>query len=163
MSRNHRARLERLERISEPTSRQHDSGPVIIPDPAFAAAFRSESNRYVALLRKKYGPSENGGPLSEAETEELKRLEERANSRSEALKEPGPDIERRMNELHTKEEKQACSPAEQDELDCLRAAYRSPQSDLAIKWEGLLNTWRRGSATARTPGCVRPLPFPVRQ
>ena len=137
MSRNLRARLERLERsISEPTSQQHDSAPVIIPDPAFAAAFRSESNRYVALIRKKYAPSESGGPLSEAETEELKRLEERANSRREALKEPGPDIERRMNELHTKEEKQACSPAEQDELDCLRAAYRYGSMYLSWKENG---------------------------
>src|SRR5215467_10497713 len=80
-----RTRLERLERAKTIADNDPDPARTFTIDPAVARALRDDYERACYLLRKEYGPSENGGPISAAEVEEKSRLFESIKKRARAI------------------------------------------------------------------------------
>ena len=94
----HRLRA-RLDRLTASTSTDRD-----LIDPALARALRDDGERLNELGRKRYAPSQHGGPLTAAEVEEESKLGERIADRARAIGCPagyGPkQAQKDSNRLH---------------------------------------------------------------
>jgi hypothetical protein len=81
-----RARLNRLERaITTAIATDSDPASNFIIDQAVARALRDDWERACHLLRKEWGPSEMGGPISAAEMEEKYQLFASIKERARAI------------------------------------------------------------------------------
>ena len=128
-------------------------------DPAFDEACRRDQERLCALLRKRNAPCEYGGPLTDAETQELESLQgrprvnfvrrfeggifDRGKRLREALRALGEEVNRRFKDLETKVVEGQCDAAEQEEVKLLRETYGvSPRDDPDFE---TVMAWRRAA------------------
>jgi hypothetical protein len=130
-------------------------------DPAFNEACRRDQERLCALLRKRNAPCEYGGPLTDAETQELESLQgrprvnfvrtfegdiiERRKRVREALSALGEEVNRRFDDLEMKVVEGQCDAAEQEEVKLLRETYgMSPRDANILDFETIV-AWKRAA------------------
>jgi hypothetical protein len=131
----HRARLNRIEAPILEAAQAAQAA-------ALKEARRLDQERLCELLRKRNAPSEYGGPLTDAETQDLETLWQRPRVAVDRRGEENErrrlsrkmtceihilknqkDVSRRFNELEWKAIERKCTAAEQEEVELLRATY----------------------------------------